>query len=144
MVYSNTAVDVGNEYDKFGHLYNIFTSLEHLMMLLKSKIFRASLLHNNYRRHWWLVMLVGPCSSYHYWKEWILLNNAFNTFIVFICYLTRAAHVLRGEELVRGTLYRRGVHGVCSPGGRHQVLQVSMLQLSLFLVVDGVTIDVFV
>ena len=44
MVYSNTAVYEGNEYDKSGHL-SIFTSLKHVMVLLRCKFFRASFLH---------------------------------------------------------------------------------------------------
>ena len=51
MVYSNTAVygaggggGGGNECGKPGHLY-IFTSLKHLMVLLKCNFFRASFLH---------------------------------------------------------------------------------------------------
>ena len=44
MVYSNKAVYGGNKYDKSGHLSK-FTSLEHLMMLLKCILFRASFWH---------------------------------------------------------------------------------------------------
>ena len=45
MVYSNTTVFGENGYGKSGHMY-IFTSLKHVMMLLKCNFGRASFLHH--------------------------------------------------------------------------------------------------
>ena len=62
----------GNEYGKSGHL-SMFTSLKHLMMLLKCKFFRASFVH---------LIKGTDCMSGHaaqiFFKVETLLNNAFN------------------------------------------------------------------
>ena len=57
MVYSDTAVYEGNKYGKSSHLY-IFTSLKHLMMLLKCN-FQGSIFYTTSQT----LIALGPYSS---------------------------------------------------------------------------------